>query len=119
VLLTRDGTTTTRWPSHGALTATADGAIRTAEMDNRQPSPTQFRHPSPGREPGEGPHLPGYYTAPPATDTHGTTVLWRNGSLTAIDADMTPHHLHTIPGRHLGGLQPLPVRGDDLVHHAG
>ena len=97
-LLTRDGTKTTRWASHGALTITADGTIRTAEMDNQQPSPAQFRHLSPGGDLAEGPHLPGYYTAPPATDAQGTTVFWRDNALTAIDAGMTPHHLHTIPG---------------------
>ena len=120
VLLTRDGTTTTRWPSHGALTVTGDSTIRTAEMDNRQPSPTQFRHLSPGGELGDGPHLPGYYTAPLATDTEGTTVLWRNGSLTAIDADMTTHHLHTLPGTGIttrtlileGGLVALALDHD-------
>lgn len=118
--IARDGTATTRWPSHGALTATADGAARVAQMRNELPSRSAFRQLLPTGVLLEGPHLPGYYTAPPATDTEGTTVFWRDNTLTAIDAHMTPHHLHTIPAKGITtrtlildhGLVALALDGD-------
>ena len=120
VRVTRDGITTTRWPSHGALTATADGAVRVVQMRNELPSRSAFRQLLPTGALLKGPHLPGYYTAPPATDTEGTTVFWRDNTLTAIDTDMTPHHLHTIPGTGIttrtlildDGLVALALDGD-------
>ncbi|MEW1861571.1 hypothetical protein AB0399_14525 [Streptomyces sp. NPDC088194] len=45
-----------------------------------------------------GPDLPSYYTAPAAVDQTGTTVYWRNGELTAVDAGLNAHRLAELPG---------------------
>jgi hypothetical protein len=95
----RDGRLLRDWPAHGAMLVDRNGAIRGPELENTMPSRSVFRALDEDGTVRSGPPLPGYRTAYPALDVHGTTVFWRDGRLTAVDADLGERTLHEeMPG---------------------
>lgn len=83
-----DGQAQQTWPSHGMMLVDHHGAISGAESENIIPSRSRFRVLNPDGSLTDGPPLSGYYTTHPALDAEGTAVLWRDGKLLAIDADL-------------------------------
>jgi hypothetical protein len=51
-------------------------------------APQRFRVLDPDGTARDGPLLSGYYTTYPALDADGNTVLWRDGRLLVVDADL-------------------------------
>ncbi|MFG3286299.1 hypothetical protein [Streptomyces sp. NPDC048111] len=92
----RDGSTTARWASHGAMLIDGRGTICGPELENRLPSTSRFRRLLPDSKLVDGPPLTGYYTSYPAMDREGTAVFWRDGKLLAVDADLDSHELFAM-----------------------
>ncbi|MGW6742009.1 hypothetical protein ACWGDX_15000 [Streptomyces sp. NPDC055025] len=92
----RDGSTTARWASHGAMLIDSRGTICGPELENQLPSTSLFRRLAPDNTLVDGPPLTGYYTSYPAIDREGTTVFWRDGKLLAVDADLDSHELFAM-----------------------
>ncbi len=83
-----DGAEVGRWASHGALTVDPAGVIRCVEMENRLPSPSNFRVFGARGSLVGGPPLSGYYTSHPALDVSGNVVFFRDRKLRVIDPEL-------------------------------
>lgn len=92
----RDGGTTARWASHGAMLVDGRGTICGPELANHLPSTSRFRRLAPDSTLVDGPPLTGYYTSFPAMDREGTVVFWRDGKLLAVDAGLKAHELFAM-----------------------
>jgi hypothetical protein len=125
---TRLGAGAMRWETHGAMLIDRAGKLLAVECDNRVAARPRIHVMGGDGSLSGGPEMAGYGMAHPALDCRGNAVLWRDGRLLAVDAELAVRELHSakdeaaVASRVLlleGGIVALALDGALVIFRTG